>query len=145
MVKISVIIPLYNASSYLHHCIVDLLSQPFQDIEIVLVDDGSTDGSSAICDEYAEKDSRIRVFHEAHSGVAHSRQVGLEHATGDYILYVDADDQVDANMVSEMYNEATRQQADMVICDYRELTHKSEVYRKQEPSALDGVSILDDI
>ena len=117
MVKISVIIPLYNASSYLHHSIDSLLSQPFQDIEIILVDDGSTDGSAAICDEYAKKDSCISVFHEPHSGVAHSRQVGFEHATGDYILYVDADDQVDANMVSDMYDETTRQQADMVICD----------------------------
>ena len=62
MVKISVIIPLYNASSYLHHSIDSLLSQPFQDIEIILVDDGSTDGSAAICDEYAKKDSRISVF-----------------------------------------------------------------------------------
>lgn len=144
-VGISIIIPLYNASSYLHYSIVALLSQPFQDMEIILVDDGSTDGSSAICDEYAEKDCRIRVFHEAHSGVAHSRQVGLEHAIGEYILYVDADDQVNANMVSEMYDEAIRQQADMVICDYRELTHDGEVYQKQEPTVLDGVTVLDDI
>lgn len=145
MVKFSVIIPLYNASSYLHHSIDSLLSQPFQDIEIILVDDGSTDGSAAICDEYAKKDSCISVFHEPHSGVAHSRQVGFEHATGDYILYVDADDQVDANMVSDMYDEATRQQADMVICDYRELTNEGEVYQKQEPTASDGVTVLDDI
>lgn len=145
MVKISVIIPLYNASSYLHHSIDYLLSQPFQDIEIILVDDGSTDASAAICDEYAKKDSCISVFHEPHSGVAHSRQVGFEHATGDYILYVDADDQVDANMVSDMYDEATRQQADMVICDYRELTNEGEVYQKQEPTASDGVTVLDDI
>lgn len=145
MVKISVIIPLYNASSYLHLCIDSILSQSFQNIEIILVDDGSTDESPAICDEYAAKDSRIRVFHEPHLGVAHSRQVGLVHATGDYILYVDADDQVDANMFSEMYDEAIRQQADMVICDYRELTSDGEVYQKQEPTALDGVTVLDDI
>lgn len=145
MVKISVIIPLYNASAYLHHCIDSLLSQPFQYIEIILVDDGSTDGSSAICDEYAAKDSRIRVFHESHLGVAYSRQVGLEHAIGDYILYVDADDIVDSSMISDMYDEATRQQADMVICDYRELTPNGEVYRKQEPTALGGVTVLDDI
>lgn len=145
MMKISIIIPLYNASSYLHHSIDSILSQPFQDIEIILVDDGSTDESSAICDEYANRDKRIKVFHEPHSGVAHSRQVGLEHAIGEYILYVDADDLVDADMVSEMYDEAIRQQVDMVICDYRELTHEGEIYRMQEPSALDGVTVLDDI
>lgn len=145
MVKVSVLIPLYNVSAYLHQSLEPLLSQPFQDIEIILVDDGSTDGSAAICDEYAEKDSRIRVFHEPHGGVAHSRQVGLNHAKGDYILYVDADDRVDAAMISDMYDEATRKHADMVICDYRELTHEGEVYRKQEPRALDGVTILNDI
>lgn len=145
MVKFSVIIPLYNASSYLHHSIDSLLSQPFQDIEIILVDDGSTDGSAAICDEYAKKDSCISVFHEPHSGVAHSRQVGLEHAVGDYILYVDADDIVDSSMIPDMYGEAIQQHADMVICDYRELTHDGEVYQKQEPTASDGVTVLDDI
>lgn len=145
MVKVSVIIPLYNASSYLHHCIDALISQQFQDIEIILVDDGCTDESPAICDEYAKKDGRIRVFHEAHSGVAHSRQVGLNHAEGAYILYVDADDVVDASMIYDMYDEAVRQQADMVICDYRELTHDGDVWRKQEPTALDGVTVLDDI
>lgn len=145
MVKISVIIPLYNASSYLHHSIDTLLSQPFQDIEIVLVDDGSTDESPAICDEYARKDGRIKVFHEAHSGVAHSRQIGLDHAIGEYILYVDVDDQVQPDMISEMCQLAETQQADMVICDYRELTHHGEVYHAQKPTALDGVTILDDI
>lgn len=145
MVKVSIIIPLYNASSYLHHSLDTLLSQPFQDIVIILVDDGSTDESPAICDEYAEKDSRIRVLHEVRSGVSHSRQVGLEQAAGDYILYVDADDMVDSDMIFDMYDEAVRQQADMVICDYRELTHDGEIYRKQEPTALDGVAILDDI
>lgn len=145
MVKISVIIPLYNASSYLHHSIDYLLSQPFQDIEIILVDDGSTDGSAAICDEYAKKDSRISVFHEPHSGVAHSRQVGLDHAIGEYILYVDVDDQVEPDMIADMYQEAVTQKADMVICDYRELTYDGEVYRKQEPTALSGEAVLEDI
>ena len=143
--RISIIIPLYNASSYLHHSLDTLLSQSFQDIEIILVDDGSTDESPVICDEYARKDGRIKVFHEAHSGVAHSRQVGLDHAIGEYILYVDVDDQVQPDMISEMYQLAEVQQADMVICDYRELTHHGEVYHAQKPTALDGVTILDDI
>ena len=143
--RISIIIPLYNASSYLYHSLNTLLSQSFQDMEIILVDDGSTDESLAICDEYARKDGRIKVFHEAHSGVAHSRQIGLDHAIGEYILYVDVDDQVQPDMISEMYQLAEVQQADMVICDYRELTHHGEVYHAQKPTALDGVTILDDI
>lgn len=142
---LSLIIPIYNASTYLAFSLESLLSQPFQDFELILVDDGSTDASPSICDEYAAKDERIRVLHEPHSGVANSRQVGLEAAKGMYILYVDADDQVDPCMIADMYQEAVTQKADMIICDYRELTHEGEVYRKQEPTALDGVAVLEDI
>lgn len=145
MMNISLIIPIYNASSYLSSTLETLLSPSSPSIEIILVDDGSTDESPAICDEYARKDGRIKVFHEAHHGVAHSRQVGLDHAIGEYILYVDVDDQVQPDMISEMYQLAEVQQADMVICDYRELTHHGEVYHAQKPTALDGVTILDDI
>lgn len=142
---LSLIIPIYNASTYLAFSLESLLSQPFQDFELILVDDGSTDASPSICDEYAAKDERIRVLHEPHSGVANSRQVGLEAAKGMYILYVDADDQVDPCMIADMYQVAVDQEADMVLCDYRELTHEGEVYRKQEPTALDGVAVLEDI
>lgn len=143
--KASIIMPVYNASSYIVQSVNQILSQPLYDIELLLVDDGSTDESASICDEYAEKDERIRVLHEPHSGVAHSRQVGLEAARGEYILYVDADDTVEPGMIVDMYQEAEVQQADMVICDYRELTHHGEVYHAQKPTALDGVTILDDI
>lgn len=142
---LSLIIPIYNASTYLAFSLESLLSQPFQDFELILVDDGSTDASPSICDEYAAKDERIRVLHEPHSGVAHSRQAGLEAAKGEYILYVDADDQVEPGMIANMYQEAVTQKADMVLCDYRELTYDGEVYRKQEPTALSGEAILEDI
>lgn len=142
---LSLIIPIYNASTYLAFSLESLLSQPFQDFELILVDDGSTDDSASICDAYAAKDDRIKVLHEAHHGVAHSRQVGLETAKGEYILYVDADDQVEPGMVADMYHEAVMKKADLVICDYRELTHEGEVYCKQEPTALDGVAVLEDI
>ena len=141
----SVIIPIYNASSYLSSTLEALLSPSSPSIEIILVDDGSTDASPSICDEYAVKDERIRVLHEPHSGVAHSRQVGLEAAKGEYILYVDADDQVEPGMIADMYQEAVTRKADMVICDYRELTYDWEVYRKQEPTVLSGEAILEDI
>lgn len=147
MIKLSysIIIPIYNASTYLVFSLESLLSQPFQDFELILVDDGSTDESASICDAYAAKDDRIKVLHETHHGVAHSRQVGLETARGEYILYVDADDQVEPDMIADMYQEAVTQKADMVLCDYRELTYDGEVYRKQEPTALSGEAILEDI
>ena len=143
--NISLIILIYNASSYLSSTLEALLLPSSPSLEIILVDDGSTDASPSICDEYAEKDERIRVLHEPHSGVAHSRQVGLEAAKGVYILYVDADDQVEPDMIADMYQEAVTQKADMVLCDYRELTYDGEVYRKQEPTALSGEVILEDI
>lgn len=142
---LSLIIPIYNASSYLASCLDSLLSQSYQDFELILVDDGSMDDSPSICDEYAAKDERIKVLHEAHHGVAHSRQVGLEVTRGEYILYVDADDTVEPGMIVDMYQEAVTKKADLVICDYRELTHEGEVYRKQEPTSLDGVAVLEDI
>lgn len=145
MMNISLIIPIYNASSYLSSTLEALLSPSSPSIEIILVDDGSTDASPSICDDYAAKDERIKVLHEPHSGVAHSRQVGLEAAKGDYLLYVDADDQVNPGMIADMYQEAVSQKADMVICDYRELTYDGEVYRKQEPTALSGEAVLEDI
>lgn len=147
MIKLSysIIIPIYNASPYLAFSLESLLSQPFQDFELILVNDGSTDESASICDAYAAKDDRIKVLHEAHHGVAHSRQVGLETARGEYILYVDADDTVEPGMIVDMYQEAVTKKADLVICDYRELTHEGEVYRKQEPTSLDGVAVLEDI
>lgn len=147
MIKLSysIIIPIYNASTYLVFSLESLLSQPFQDFELILVDDGSTDESASICDAYAAKDDRIKVLHETHHGVAHSRQVGLETARGEYILYVDADDTVELGMIVDMYQEAVTKKADLVICDYRELTHEGEVYRKQEPTSLDGVAVLEDI
>ena len=143
--KCSLVIPIYNASSYISSTLEALLSPSSPSIEIILVDDGSTDDSASICDAYAAKDDRIKVLHEAHHGVAHSRQVGLEVARGEYILYVDADDQVEPGMVVDMYHEAVMKKADLVICDYRELTHEGEVYCKQEPTALDGVAVLEDI
>lgn len=143
--KLSIIIPVYNASSYLPICLERLLTQPFQSIEIILIDDGSTDNSASICDEYAQNDHRIRVKHELHAGVAHSRQIGLEEAQGNYILYVDADDVVDSDMITDMYQKAINENADLVICDYRELKHDGEVYRKQEPLTLSGVVVLNEI
>lgn len=93
----SVIIPFYNVKDYLHKCIKSILCQKFKDYELILVDDGSTDGSSSICDEYAQNDSRIRVIHKKNGGVVSARNTGIKEARGEYILYVDGDDWVSEN------------------------------------------------
>lgn len=91
---ISVIVPVYNTESYLRCCINSILAQTFTDFELLLVDDGSTDQSGVICDEYARQDSRVRVFHKSNSGVSSARNVGLENAIGKWIAFVDSDDEL---------------------------------------------------
>lgn len=89
---ISVIVPIYNVENYLAACVDSILNSTYQDIEVILVDDGSPDGSGAICDRYAEKDSRVKVVHKTNGGLSDARNCGLDHATGDYIIFVDGDD-----------------------------------------------------
>ena len=84
MPQISVIVPVYNTEKYLHRCIDSILSQTFTDFEVLLIDDGSTDSSGEICDEYAAKDSRVRVFHKENGGVSSERNMGLDNAYGEY-------------------------------------------------------------
>lgn len=92
--KISIIVPIYNTERYLPHCIDSILRQSFRDFELLLIDDGSKDGSGAICDEYAVNDERVKVYHQENQGVSVARNVGLEHAKGEWIYFVDADDEV---------------------------------------------------
>ena len=94
---ISIIVPVYNTEQYLRRCIDSVLAQTYQDFELLLIDDGSKDSSGAICDEYAAQDTRVRVFHKANGGVSSARNVGLDHARGEWITFVDSDDEVKPN------------------------------------------------
>lgn len=98
----SVIIPIYNAIDYIHKCLESILCQHFKDYELILVDDGSTDGSSSICDEYAKNNPQIRVIHKKNGGVVSARTIGIKEAKGEYILYVDADDWVAENWMEKI-------------------------------------------
>lgn len=117
-VEISVVIPIYNASKSLNRCIDSVLNQTFVDYELILVDDGSTDGSEKICDKYAEVDDRVRVIHKINEGVSKARRVGIEQAVGVYSIHVDADDYIDSRELELLYSEAINQDADIVVCDY---------------------------
>lgn len=97
--KISVIIPVYNAEVYLHRCVDSILSQSFKDFEVLLIDDGSTDQSGMICDEYANSDERVKVFHKKNGGVSSARNVGLNNSIGEWITFVDSDDYVAPNFL----------------------------------------------
>lgn len=115
---ISVIVPVYNVEEYLCKCLDSLLSQTFRNLEILLIDDGSTDRSGEICDRYANADSRIKVFHKENGGVSSARNMGLDNAKGEWITFVDADDWIDANMYENLCNEAIKSQSDIVLCDF---------------------------
>ena len=96
---ISVIVPVYNTEKYLPRCIESVLAQTFVDWEMLLIDDGSTDASGSICDEYAAKDERIRVFHKENGGVSSARNLGLDNAQGEWITFVDSDDWIEENFL----------------------------------------------
>lgn len=118
MPMISVIVPVYNADKHLHCCIDSILAQSFTDFELLLIDDGSKDSSGRICDEYASKDSRIRVFHKENGGVSSARNLGLDNAKGEWVAMVDSDDYVKNGYLKDLYNEAIKHNADFVVQDF---------------------------
>lgn len=115
--KISIIVPVYNSSPYLRSCIESILKQSLSGWELILVNDGSTDNSGEICDEYAGKYPAVRVFHKENAGVSAARNTGLAAATGEYVGFVDSDDTIRPEMYQEMYDAAMENDADIVMCD----------------------------
>lgn len=114
---ISIIVAIYQAEAYLHRCIDSILSQTENDFELLLIDDGSSDESGLICDEYALIDDRIRVFHKKNEGVSATRQFGINHCRGKYTIHCDPDDWIEPEMLSEMLKKAVSCDADLVMCD----------------------------
>lgn len=112
MPQISVIVPIYNAGKYLSRCIDSILSSTFTDIELLLINDGSKDNSGAICDDYAVKDSRVRVFHKENGGVSSARNRGLDNAKGEWITFVDSDDWIEK---TALYNMLEESDADLIV------------------------------
>ncbi|MBX9136408.1 MULTISPECIES: glycosyltransferase [unclassified Clostridium] len=119
---ISIIVPVYNVEKYLEKCIESILNQTYENIEIILVDDGSTDNSLNICNFYASKDKRIKVIHQENRGVSYARNVGLNLAKGDYIGFVDSDDYIEDNMYEILINDILENDSDISICGFKQLT-----------------------
>ncbi len=140
--KVSIIMPVYNAEALLSKMVDSIIAQSFKDWELLAIDDGSTDNSGALLDKYAESDSRIRVFHKKNGGVSAARQLGLEKATGEYLIHADADDWVEPTMLQELYNKAREENADVVICDFFVDNNNQSVYRKQKPSSMTPKSLV---
>lgn len=146
--KLSIIVPVYNGEEYLTRCVESLLGQTEKDCEILLIDDGSTDGSGKLCDAYSEKYGNIRTVHLKNGGVSNARNVGLAHCTGDYVGFVDCDDSVHPDMYGQMLEAARRENADIVQCNFiaAEDAKSEQVQVAQEdavlPGGLEGVRYL---
>lgn len=123
---LSIITPIHNAEIYLSACIQSILDQTYTNFELLLIDDGSTDASGVICDQYAQRDSRVKVIHNKNGGVSHSRNLGLALAMGEYIAFCDADDKYSKNYLVNLYSAAIHNNADIVICNYSVLNMTGE-------------------
>lgn len=116
--KISVIIPVYNVKDYLNKCLDSVMQQTYKNLEIVVIDDGATDGSQNICDEYASKDGRIKVIHKVNGGLSDARNVGYSESSGKYIFFLDSDDWLEKNTIEILYEALLRYDADIAVANY---------------------------
>ena len=116
---VSIIVPVYNVEKYVERCVESILAQSYSEFELLLVDDGSTDQSGAICERLKAKDKRIRVIHQNNRGLSAARNRGLAEATGEYITYIDSDDYVDISYLETLYQNAIQYQADVSVCSFR--------------------------
>ena len=120
---ISIIIPVYNSEKYLQRCIDSIKSQTYNNIEILLIDDGSTDNSLQICNENALKDSRINVIHKKNTGVSDTRNIGIAKSKGKYVSFIDSDDYIEKNYIKKLYNAIIDKY--VAICQYKKVTNKN--------------------
>lgn len=126
----SVIVPVYNVEKYLKECIDSVLSQTFEDFELILVDDGSKDSSGAICDEYAQKDNRVKVIHKENGGLSDARNVGTNSAIGEYVIYIDSDDYIDGTDFFEGIYDKAQKGTDIICYKFRKYFEDSKTFSK---------------
>ena len=145
---ISVIIPIYNVKPYLVECLESVVKQTYDNLEIILIDDGSTDGSGEICDEFAAKDKRIHVFHQNNKGIGYTRNVGLDNMNGTMVAFLDSDDAYDRDFASRMLQTLLDRKSDIVVCKYTEIRSTEKLQRtgkeKTGPMASEGMYTSDD-
>ena len=135
--KVSVIVAVFQAVKTLRRCLDSIKNQTMTEWECLLVDDGSSDGSGKMCDEYASADARFRVIHKPNEGVAIARQTGIDSAKGDYVIFADADDWVEPDWLEKLYGKISTDEADMAICDYERISSNHTEYWIGCPGSLD--------
>lgn len=126
---ISVIVPIYNVEAYLDECIESICDQTYENTEIILIDDGSTDNSGKIADNWAKKDARCTVYHKKNEGLSAARNDGIKAAKGTYLIFVDSDDLIEKNMIERLYQEAIEEKVDIVCCGVKSRTVDRDVVR----------------
>lgn len=124
---ISVIVPVYNVERYLRRCVDSILHQTYRNLEVLLVDDGSTDASGAICDEYAAQEERVTAVHQKNGGLSAARNTGLERAQGTYLCFVDSDDFLDSRMLETLCRDLQEQDADVAVVGFRMFEREEEL------------------
>lgn len=134
MVKLSVILTVYNVEKYLKRCIDSIIKQTYKDFELILVDDGSIDNSSKICDKFCKQDKRIKVIHKENGGVSSARNAGLDIAEGDYISFIDSDDYIEVDMFKKLIQIMIENNADIAQCNFKvvcknEKMIKNKIYK----------------
>lgn len=125
---ISVIVPIYNVEKYLSKCVDSIINQTYNNLEIILVDDGSPDNCPKICDEYAKKDDRIKVIHKENGGLSDARNAGMKIATGEYISFIDSDDYISNNFIETLYSAMKAENSDIIECDIVRFEEGTEPY-----------------
>lgn len=129
---ISVIVPVYNVEKYLERCVKSIVAQTYKDLEILLIDDGSTDKSGEMCDDFQQTDSRIKAFHKQNGGLSDARNYGIEHSAGEFISFVDSDDYIDEKMLETLHRLITENDADLAVCSAMDVFEGKEVTQVKE-------------
>lgn len=129
---ISIIVPVYKVETYLDKCVNSIINQTYKNLEIILVDDGSPDNCPKMCDEWAKKDDRIKVIHKKNGGLSDARNIGIQHANGEFIGFVDSDDWIDMNMYKTLYSNLQKTNSDISICDITRVTGETIELKPQK-------------
>ena len=143
--KISIIIPVYNVINYLVEAIESVIHQSYTAIEILLIDDGSTDGSENICDEYKKRDDRVKVIHQTNRGLSEARNIGIEHATGEYLFFLDSDDYISHDCLRKLYLCMKKFQADIVYSNHHKFQDGQKNIALQQSSSMASVMDKEEI
>jgi glycosyltransferase involved in cell wall biosynthesis len=140
---ITIIIPVFNDEKNISRCINSVLSQTYTDFECLIIDDGSTDKTSSICDDYSKKDKRIKVFHKENEGISKTRQYGIDHANGEYVYFIDSDDWIESSFASCIIDIINNNKHDLIFFDYiKNYTNNKNIYKSQNPFSLDNNIII---